>query len=93
VQASLKGWIYALDHQDETIDIVMNYADAAHTGTNRAHQVWMLARMKDLIYPNGEKSLLGKLDQKQYEVVTKTLQSLQLIDKQPLFTDFYRGRQ
>ncbi|MGO8879864.1 MAG: ABC transporter substrate-binding protein [Desulfomonilaceae bacterium] len=93
VQASLKGWIYALDHQDETLDVVMSYADAAHTGTNRAHQVWMLARMKDLIYPNGEKSLLGKLDQKQYELVTKTLQSLQLIDEQPLFTDFYQGRQ
>lgn len=93
VQASLKGWIYALDHRSETLDVVMKYADAAHTGTNRAHQMWMLARMKDLIYPNGEKSLLGKLDQKQYELVTKTLQSLQLIDKQPLFTDFYRGRQ
>ncbi|MGC8604796.1 MAG: ABC transporter substrate-binding protein [Desulfomonilaceae bacterium] len=93
VQASLKGWVYALDNQDETLDVVMKYANSAHTGTNRAHQAWMLARMKDLIYPNGEKSLLGKLDQRQYELVTKTLQSLQLIDRQPLFTGFYRGRQ
>ncbi|MGC8657647.1 MAG: ABC transporter substrate-binding protein [Desulfomonilaceae bacterium] len=92
LNASLKGWDYALDHEDETIDVVMKYAEEAHTGTNRAHQMWMLARMKDLIYPNGDKSLLGKLDQKQYQLVTKTLQSLNLINDQPVFSEFYRGR-
>ena len=91
VQASLKGWIYALDHQSETLDVVMKHADAAHTGTNRAHQMWMLARMKDLIFPNGDRSSLGKLDQKQYELVAKTLQSLGIIGSSPSFQDVYRG--
>jgi len=69
----------------------MKYTHATHTGTNRAHQMWMLARMKDLIFPDGDTSLLGKLNQKQYELVSETLQSLGFVKNFPLFSDFYRG--
>ncbi len=92
VQASLQGWIYALNHQEETINVVMRCAEAAHTGTNRAHQIWMLARMKDLILPVGNKTILGALDERQYKLVTTTLLSLGLIDNPPLFEDFYRSQ-
>ena len=91
VQASLRGWLYAFENQAETVDLVMKYADAAHTGTNRAHQRWMLARMKDLIIPNGDKSGLGKLKQSDYTTVAETLKSLNLLQDIPLFHDFYRG--
>jgi len=91
VQASLKGWVYALERQEETLDVVMKYTHAAHTGTNRAHQMWMLARMKDLIFPNGDRTVLGKLDQKQYLLVTDTLQSLGFVEDHVSFEDFYRG--
>lgn len=92
VHASLQGWLYAFKHQDETINVVMRCAEAAHTGTNRAHQMWMLARMKDLILPVGKKTSLGALDGKQYKLVTQTLLSLGLIDNPPLFEEFYRGQ-
>ncbi len=92
VQASLQGWMYAFNHQDETINVVMRCAEAAHTGTNRAHQMWMLARMKDLILPVGNKTILGALDEEQYKLVTTTLLSLGLIDNPPLFEDFYRSQ-
>ena len=59
VRASIKGWLYAFDNQEEAMDIVMKHAKSAHTGTNRAHQRWMLARMKDLIIPDGDSSGLG----------------------------------
>ncbi|MFA6223781.1 MAG: ABC transporter substrate-binding protein [Desulfomonilaceae bacterium] len=91
VQASLKGWVYALERQDETLDVVMKYTHAAHTGTNRAHQMWMLARMKDLIFPDGDRAVLGKLDQKQYLLVTDTLRSLGFVEDHVRFEDFYRG--
>ena len=91
VQASLRGWLYAFENQAETLDLVMKYADAAHTGTNRAHQRWMLARMKDLILPNGDKGGLGKLKQSDYTTVAETLKSLNLLQDIPLFHDFYRG--
>ena len=91
VQASLKGWVYALEQPDETLNVVMNNTHAAHTGTNRAHQMWMLARMKDLIFPGGDRTDLGKLDQKQYLLVTDTLQSLGFVEDHVRFEDFYRG--
>jgi NitT/TauT family transport system substrate-binding protein len=91
VQASLKGWVYALEQPDETLDVVMKYTHAAHTGTNRAHQMWMLARLKDLIFPGGDRTDLGKLDQKQYLLVTDTLQSLGFVEDHVRFEDFYRG--
>ena len=54
VQASIKGWLYAFENQDDALNIVMKHAKAAHTGTNKAHQRWMLARMKELIMPEGD---------------------------------------
>ncbi len=91
VQASLRGWLYAFENQAETVDLVMKYADAAHTGTNKAHQRWMLARMKDLIIPDGDKTGLGKLKEADYATVAETIKSFHLIEEIPAFRDFYRG--
>ena len=91
VNASLRGWLYAFENQAETVDLVMKYADAAHTGTNTSHQRWMLARMKDLMLPDGNKNNLGKLNQKDYTTVADTLKLLHLIEDIPAFHDFYRG--
>jgi NitT/TauT family transport system substrate-binding protein len=91
VHASLKGWLYAFEHQDEALDIVMKHAKAAHTGTNRAHQRWMLARMKDLIIPEGDKSGFGKLKPQDYDLVANVLKNFHQIDRVPQFDDFYRG--
>ena len=91
VEASLKGWLYAFEHQDETLNVVMKYCDEAHTGTNRAHQKWMLARMKDLILPNGDKSGLGKLKPRDYSRVAGILLDLNLINHIPPIAEFYRG--
>jgi NitT/TauT family transport system substrate-binding protein len=91
VEASLKGWVYALEHQDETLRTVMKYANAASTGTNRAHQRWMLSRMLDLIFPGGDRSGLGKLKEKDYEQVGEVLKNLQMIREVPQFAEFSRG--
>ncbi len=90
-RASLRGWLYAFANQKEAVDLVMKYADAAHTGTNTAHQRWMLVRMKDLMLPNGNKNNLGKLNEKDYATVADTLKLLHLIEDIPAFHDFYRG--
>lgn len=93
VQASLKGWLYAFDHRDDTIDIVMKYAEAAHTGTNRAHQRWMLDRMKDVILPEDGDRALGRLYPGDYAAVGRMLQTYHLIESLPPMTEFYRGPQ
>ena len=91
--ASIQGWKYAFKHQEEAVDIVMKYAKAANTGTNRAHQQWMLAAMKELMLPKAPHGEMGKLSLSDYEKVGKALKSLYLIDHLPKYQDFYRGRQ
>jgi NitT/TauT family transport system substrate-binding protein len=91
VRASIKGWLYAFEHRDEALDIVMKHAKAAHTGTNRAHQRWMLACMQDLIIPDGNRAILGKLNPADYSFVGGILKDSRLIDKVPPFDEFYRG--
>jgi NitT/TauT family transport system substrate-binding protein len=91
VRASIKGWLYAFAHKDEALDIVMKHAKAAYTGTNRAHQRWMLARMQDLIIPDGDRAILGKLNPADYALVGDILKDFRLIDRVPPFDDFYRG--
>jgi NitT/TauT family transport system substrate-binding protein len=91
VRASIQGWLYAFAHQDEALEIVMKHAKAAHTGTNKAHQRWMLARMKDLIIPDGDTTNLGKLNPTEYALVGDILKDFRLIDRIPQYHDFYRG--
>jgi NitT/TauT family transport system substrate-binding protein len=93
VNASIKGWLYAFDHEKEALDIVMKHADAAHTGTNRAHQKWMFDRMRDLILPNGNRANLGKLQPADYNTVANVLKGLKLIKNIPRFSELYRGPQ
>jgi len=90
--ASLRGWLYAFEHEQETLEIVMKYAQAAHTGTNKAHQRWMLARMKDLILSSGDTERVGKIRPADYELVGGVLKEFRLIDNLPNFDDFYRGQ-
>ena len=41
-QASRKGWEWAAQHPEETIDIVMRYVEKDHISTNRVMQRLML---------------------------------------------------
>jgi NitT/TauT family transport system substrate-binding protein len=93
VSASLKGWTYAFEHPEEAVDIVMKYANKANTGTNQAHQRWMLAGIKDLTLPKGmDHARLGKLRYEDYKRVGEELKRLFLVQEIPEFDKFYRGR-
>jgi NitT/TauT family transport system substrate-binding protein len=88
--ASLEGWQYAFTHPDEALEVVRRYAEAAHVGTNRAHQRWMLARMKDLIAPPGSQAQIGVLSAKDYARVGYVLLEQKAIAQIPAFDAFYR---
>jgi NitT/TauT family transport system substrate-binding protein len=91
VKASIKGWLYAFENQDDALNIVMKHAKAAHTGTNKAHQRWMLACMKKLIIPEDDAGIVGKLNLADYALVCDILRDFHLIDRAPQYDDFYRG--
>lgn len=50
-RAILKGWNYAIDNQNETVDIVMS--NVTEGSTTREHQVTMLEEIAKLIRPEG----------------------------------------
>lgn len=89
VLASLEGWIYAFAHREEALDLTMKYILEAKTGTNRVHQRWMLARMKDLMIPAGATVLNGALDAGDYERVTQELLRNGLIRQAPAMREFF----
>jgi NitT/TauT family transport system substrate-binding protein len=49
VQASIQGWEYAFAHPEETVDVILEIMKDQKVRANRAHQTWMLARMRDII--------------------------------------------
>jgi NitT/TauT family transport system substrate-binding protein len=89
--ATLKGWRWCFESQDEALDIVMNYANAAKTETNRAHQRWMLARMKDLMVGDGSGMGRGVLSKHGCDSVADLLKQTQLIWAAPEYEAFARG--
>jgi NitT/TauT family transport system substrate-binding protein len=49
VKATMEGWVYAFNHKDETLDVVLRYQRENHQPANRNHQAWMLDTMEDVI--------------------------------------------
>ncbi len=86
VRASLEGWRYAFEHQDEAVTIVLKFMAQAHVPANRVHQRWMLARMKDLVMARP----LGTLDKGEYQRLAQAMAEDGLIKDAPVFEDFYR---
>jgi NitT/TauT family transport system substrate-binding protein len=90
VAASIEGWQYAFAHPDEALDIVMQYADAANVVTDRVHQKWMLARMRDIMQPPGTAIPLGTLKRVTYDRVAQAMQKSGMIKDIPEFSLFYK---
>jgi NitT/TauT family transport system substrate-binding protein len=90
VAASLEGWKYAFAHPDEALDIVMEYVIAAKVVSDRVHQKWMLARMRDIILPAGTEVPMGTLAQATYDRVAQEMQRGGMIEDIPEFSKFYK---
>jgi len=91
VKATCEGWQYVFEHPDEALDIVMKYVEQAQMPTNRAHQKWMLSRMKDIIFPEGKTIPLGELTEDDYNTVTKELLQCGVIQTIPEYSEFYEN--
>ncbi|MGD9818496.1 MAG: ABC transporter substrate-binding protein [Desulfomonilaceae bacterium] len=91
VDASIRGWIYAFDHQEEALDIVMKYVNQANTPTNRPHQKWMLTKMKELVDVTVDGRKIGRLYREDYMRVAKIMLEQKMISDIPSFEEFYRG--
>jgi len=92
VDASLRGWEYAFAHPEEALDIVLAQMHASHVPVSRAHQRFMLERMRDVMLPQtpGDPPL-GTLARTDYDLMVRNLAHLGLIKNAPSFESFSRG--
>ncbi len=89
VRASIDGWLYAFEHPEEALQIVIKYMVAANVPANTAHQRWMLSRMKDIILPKGGlRQSIGILDRADFLSVAEEMKAQKLIPKAPRFEEF-----
>ena len=66
INATLKGWEYAAENKDYTIDLVVQEMNKAHLPNNKAHQRWMLDRVLELIDPGQKNVKKGHLLEQDY---------------------------
>jgi NitT/TauT family transport system substrate-binding protein len=75
VEASLKGWIWCRDNQEECVDIVL----AAGPTLGRSHQTWQLNEINKLIWPSPDG--IGILDPASWDqTVTVMLEGGQIAE-------------
>jgi NitT/TauT family transport system substrate-binding protein len=92
VQASLEGWRDVFRHPEEALDIVMGHVRAAKLPTNRVHQKWMLDQMAPLIFPPGDDTPPGFLEQDTYRTVAADLFEAEIINDTVPYRIFYDPR-
>ena len=73
VQASRKGWEWAHNHPEETLDIVMKWAEKEQVHTNRLHQQWMLEEILRLQCEKGQDKPTFELDAQTVEKLSDLL--------------------
>lgn len=66
INATLKGWEYASENKDFTIDLVVQEMNKAHLPNNKAHQRWMLDKVLEMIAPGHKNVERGHLLEQDY---------------------------
>jgi NitT/TauT family transport system substrate-binding protein len=89
VRASLAGWDYVQKHREEALQLVMRRITQARTGSNRAHQRWMLNRMCELITPVLPGSAPGDLAPEAYATMVRELKNSGEITNAPSYENFH----
>ncbi|MCK4716340.1 MAG: ABC transporter substrate-binding protein [Candidatus Marinimicrobia bacterium] len=89
VEATIEGWLYAFQHPSKAHDMIIKEMKAVHIPANQAHQQWMLARMQDIILPDGGYEFSTFLSEETYEMTGQILLKNASIGKLPAYDQFY----
>lgn len=85
VKASIKGWEYAFDHPEETVDIVMKYDESGQL--DKDFQLKQLKSMEKII--NRDKYKLGSHLAEQYEYIIHVFEEYNIIKAGSKPEDYY----
>ena len=86
-EASLEGWAHAFAHPEETLDLVLRRMKEHKVQANRAHQRWMLARMRDIVLA-GQAAPSPVLSRADYERTAVILEQQGFVAAAPDHADF-----
>jgi NitT/TauT family transport system substrate-binding protein len=90
LEATYEGWKYAFEHPDEAVELILKHIRKENLPINKSHQSWMLARMKDLIFPSSNTNDFEMLQMDNYLLVAKQLYENKLIDHIPSYYEVYK---
>ena len=90
VQATLKGWAYAEQHREETIQVVLDWMKKEHVATNYAHQKWMLDQMCLLMKSPSKNIKNGQLSETDFKKAQTILFQSAVIKAKNPFVLFYK---
>jgi len=89
VRASLEGWRYARDHEEETLDTVMGYVTLDQLPTNRTHMRWMLREILASVFPGPDGVWeTGRLSREDYEATVDALSRYAGLTRAPDYARF-----
>jgi NitT/TauT family transport system substrate-binding protein len=92
--ASLAGWRWAAQHQDEALDLTMEHMRHDHVPGNRSHMRWMLTTLLPSIFPSaGDPWTFGRLRREDYDRTLVRLSEHRLVHTSVPFEVFCRGAQ
>ena len=86
-EATMDGWLYAINHQDETIDMVLDIMKRHHIRANRPHQDWMLKEFREVVLAKPDK--LGILSEVDFEITKSLLERQGIPASKQMYRDFF----
>jgi NitT/TauT family transport system substrate-binding protein len=91
VRATLRGWEYAIDNQEEAVSIVLGYcgdtcAGSGSTQSPLIHQTWQMARVAELVRPNAD-TVLGEVSREAFERSVGLLTEVGLLSSPAAYED------
>ncbi len=91
LKATVAGWEYAFKHEEEALDIVVKRMREAKLPINRVHQRWMLNRMRDILFNDGQQLTNTTLNPQTFQQVMMQLLDSTVIQSTVDYATFYRG--
>jgi len=85
-EATMQGWIYALNNEEETLSIVLDYLHKAHLPANIPHQRWMLQKIREAVLYKTEQ--FGKLSEQDYNSSVSMMKSNNILSYNVPYKEF-----
>lgn len=89
-KATMRGWEYVKNNQNEALEIVLAEMKKAHVATNLTHQKWMLECMLELIEPGTKNVNKGELAETDFHKTYNMLKDGKHIESNISFDSFYK---